>query len=444
MDITESGFQTPASKKRKALGSPSLPPASQPTMSPSTYKNKSPLIATGIDPKFKTPIQIMSELRQYHPSLRVLQIKQTKNGDTPKDFNILQSEAKMKQVFGRNVKVTPPRSYHSADASKSKILVFKGVSINITVNYFKELLDFNKITHAEAERVKSKRTGRDLPFIKLKCDDPEQAEALILGGCICQKTGIIFKVEEFRITSSIQQCFKCQGFGQKAQNCTKKQKCVVCGEAHSHKSFPNKDQKTPKCANCRGPHIANYRGCPAYKDQAFGQHVVQNQISYASIVKQASPPPPSNTFNFTAEQIVSLVTNVVLQIAQPQLCTKSLPEKQVQAKSDLSKQIAETVKKCLDLNFAGKELFESIISRPAPPPAPFVFSSTLVEKKKAPLLKASTVLNKAVPPLVMPSSNSTKSSKAPSLGPQCKSSSKLSPPQNKTSSTKPSPNKPST
>ena len=41
----------------------------------------------------------MSELRQYHPNLRVLQVKQTKNGwifigDTPKDFAILQSEAK--------------------------------------------------------------------------------------------------------------------------------------------------------------------------------------------------------------------------------------------------------------------------------------------------------------------------------------------------------------
>ena len=101
-------------------------------------------------------------------------------------------------------------------------------------------------------------------------------------------------------------------------------------------------------------------------------------------------------------------------------------------------------KKCLGVNIAGKDVFESIISRPAPPPpAPFVFSSTLVEKKKAPPLKASTILNKATPPLVTPSSNSTKSTKAPSLGPQRKSSSKLSPPQHKTS-TKPSPNKPST
>ena len=182
---------------------------------------------------------------------------------------------------------------------------------------------------------------------------------------------------------------------------------------------------------------------PGYMDQAFRQ---QNQISYAFIVKQASPPPPSNIFNFTAEQIVSLVTNVVLQIAQPQLYTKNLPEKQVQAKSYLSKQIAETAKKCLGVNIAGKDVFESIISRPAPPPpAPFVFSSMLVEKKKAPLLKASTVLNKAVPPLVTPSSNTTKTTKAPSLGPQRKSSLKLSPQQqNKTSSTKPSPNKPTT
>ena len=252
MDITEGSFQTPASKKRNALGSPSLPLARQPTTAPSNYKNKTPLIATGIDPKFNMPIKIMSELRQYHPNLRVLQIKQTKNGwmfigDTPKDFAILQSEPKMQQVFRKKVKMSLPKSYHSADAKKDKILVFKGVSNNISLEDFKELLDFNKITHAEAERMKSKRTGRDLPFKKIKCDHPKQAEALISGGLICQKTGIIFMVEEFRMTPSIQQCFKCQGFGHKAQNCAKKQKCVVCGEAHSHKNCPNKDKNPKMC-----------------------------------------------------------------------------------------------------------------------------------------------------------------------------------------------------
>ena len=55
----------------------------------------------------------------------------------------------------------------------------KGVSSSITLEDFKELLDLNKITHAEAERMTSKRTGTDLPFIKIKCDNPKQAEALI-------------------------------------------------------------------------------------------------------------------------------------------------------------------------------------------------------------------------------------------------------------------------
>ena len=264
---------------------------------------------------------------------------------------LLQShlEMKMKQVFGPKVKVSLPKSYHSADTSKSKFLVFKGVSINITI---------------KISRMKSKSTGKDLPFIKIKSDDPKQAEALISGGLVCQKSGIIFRVEEFKTTPSILQCFNCQGFRHKEPNCTKNEKCVVCGEAHSHENCPKKEKRKSKSANCRGPHVANNRGCPAYKDQAFRQNVVQRQVSYATILTHASPPPPNNTFNFSAEQIVSLVTNVVIQIAQPQLCTKNLPEKQVQVKSDLSKQTAETAKNalgsiskartCFSLSFQGE------------------------------------------------------------------------------------------
>ena len=101
----------------------------------------------------------MSELRQYHPNLSVFQIKQTKNSwifiiDAPKKFAILQNEPKRQQIFGGKVKVSLSKSYHSADVKKEKILVFKGVSSNITLDDFKKLLDFNKITHAEAVRMK--------------------------------------------------------------------------------------------------------------------------------------------------------------------------------------------------------------------------------------------------------------------------------------------------
>ena len=109
MDITEGSFQTPVSKKRKASESPSLPPTSQPTTPPSTYKNRTPLITMDIDLKFNKSIQIMSELRQYHPSLRVFQIKQSQKGwifigDTPKDFAILQSETKISKFSDRKLR----------------------------------------------------------------------------------------------------------------------------------------------------------------------------------------------------------------------------------------------------------------------------------------------------------------------------------------------------
>ena len=111
MHITdpESSFQIPASRKRKTSSSPSLPPANQPSKPPNSYQNRTLLIATGIDLKCNTQIRIMSELRQYHPNLRIFRIKHTQNGwifvgDAPKDFAILQSEPEMQKVFGKTLR----------------------------------------------------------------------------------------------------------------------------------------------------------------------------------------------------------------------------------------------------------------------------------------------------------------------------------------------------
>ena len=53
----------------------------------------------------------------------------------------------MQQVFEKNVEVSLPKSYDSADTTKGKSLVFKGVSNNVTIDDFKDLPDCNKITH---------------------------------------------------------------------------------------------------------------------------------------------------------------------------------------------------------------------------------------------------------------------------------------------------------
>ena len=140
----------------------------------------------------------------------------------------------------------------------------KGVPTDITESELKEFLDINKTSYAKAERLKSQKDGRILTIFQLDISDPDETEALLSQNLACNITGIVYQ-EEFRKPLSVMQCFNCQSLGHSAKNCRSKQECLICGDSHSHKGCPNKEARKPKCANCKGPHVASYKGCPAYK-----------------------------------------------------------------------------------------------------------------------------------------------------------------------------------
>ena len=279
-------------KKRKADGSPQLnsPPGANtasPTSTParpkpSSFKNVIPVILSDVDPKLCTKVKLMSELKQFHPHIKVSKVLEKKNhsfliiGDTPRDVAILQSETKMKACLGQNVKISLPKAYQSTQPKKT--LVVKGVPAEVSEQEFKEFLDLNKVNYAKAERLISRKDGRVLEIFKLEIKDDTEAEALISENLTCPVTGIIYRVEEFRTPISVQQCYNCQCFGHTAKTCRSNTKCLICGEAHHHKGCPNRETKQAKCANCKGPHVASYKGCPAYKKQAFRQRGGQPKI----------------------------------------------------------------------------------------------------------------------------------------------------------------------
>ena len=191
-------------------------------------------------------------------------------------------------------------------------------------------------------------------------------------------------MEEFPSPISVTQCYNCQSFGHSAKNCRSKQKCLTCGESHPHKGCPNKEAKKPKCANCKGPHVASYKGCPEYKKQAFRQHVVNNQKSYAAIVGQNTLPQPktNQTFPFITKQFTKFVANVVIQIAQPQVCYPNPKQNMLDLKSSMCRKISNAAKTILSVDVTGKDtclnpLVLSVLP-PPPPPKPFTFTSTKV------------------------------------------------------------------
>ena len=164
--------------------------------------------------------------------------------------------------------------------------------------------------------LKSKKDGRVLPIFQLELSDSAEAEALLSQNLMCNITGIVYKVKEFHQHVSVRQCFNCQCFRHSAQNCKSKQKCVICGENYSHKGCPKKEAKQPKWQTVRGHMLHLKRGVLNIKKQAFRQHVVNNQKTYAAAVSQKShPQPKTQTFQFTAEQLTKFVANVAIQIA---------------------------------------------------------------------------------------------------------------------------------
>ena len=113
----------------------------------------------------------------------------------------------MKACFGKNLKISLPRAYQNKD--KRKTLVVNGVPTEFTTDEFKQVLDHNKIKHAKAERMKSKRDGRILQMFQIELSDPAEVEAIISSNITCPQTGIILKVEELRAPILVQQCYNC-------------------------------------------------------------------------------------------------------------------------------------------------------------------------------------------------------------------------------------------
>ena len=122
---------------------------------------------------------------------------------------------------------------------------------------------------------------------------------------------------------------------------------------------PNREARKPKCANCKGPHVASYKGCPEYKKQAFGQHLVSKQKMYASVINQNSLPQPktnSETFTFTTEQLTKFVANVHGYTNPP--TTGLLPKTKkdtLDLKSGMCHKVSYVVKTILNVAITGKK-----------------------------------------------------------------------------------------
>src|SRR5215468_8413733 len=78
---------------------------------------------------------------------------------------------------------------------------------------------------------------------------------------ICERLrleGRYHAAERYAPQCQIKQCFNCQGYGHRANACTKNLKCGKCGQEHETRTCS--ESKT-RCANCEGEHTAWHHEC---------------------------------------------------------------------------------------------------------------------------------------------------------------------------------------
>ena len=99
------------------------------------------------------------------------------------------------------------------------------------------------------------------------------------------------------------------------------------------------------------------KGVQHTKKQAFRQHVVDSQKSYASILRQnsAPPQPQDKAFIFSVEQLIKFVANVAIPVAQPQVCHANPNKDAIDKKSSLCRRVSEVAKNHLGVNITGRD-----------------------------------------------------------------------------------------
>lgn len=123
--------------------------------------------------------------------------------------------------------------------------------------------------------------------------------------------GLSVKIESLKNNTKNNQCRNCQLFGHGQTHCKAPPRCLKCGSNH-HTMTCNKPRDVPAtCANCAGPHPANYRGCPKHPENIQNRKKQQaqtnalSQSTYASATAAKSSNPPQHATTATRQQTIN-------------------------------------------------------------------------------------------------------------------------------------------
>lgn len=153
-------------------------------------------------------------------------------------------------------------------------ICIRGIPVYTEPSVIINALKDKGFTANRAAMLRNRQTGMPMPIYMVNVLPRENFEEIFKITEICY---ISVTVEHFRGAGLVKQCRRCQCFGHASEICRLTPKCVKCAQDHLTKECPHQNKINPTCANCRGPHVASYRGCPRNPENIQKKNYNANQ-----------------------------------------------------------------------------------------------------------------------------------------------------------------------
>lgn len=326
--IDEDGFQTVSSnrKGRKLAGRPK--PASGPMP-----KRPAPLVLEGASETDQAnPIRLKHLIAGGAELVRTT--TRTKAGTVLIFPRAEEDSAKLLALpltEGLRLRETKTRAARAAGHPPTVVVI--GVHPSMEDEELSEETD-RKCTRIVSSQLNGARTWK----VKMQCMSDADRQTLIKSGIAVGLQH--YKCVDYKHSSPVTQCFKCQGFDHISTACDKQSVCRRCGGSHSSKDCT--DTGAICCGNCGGPHSASDYSCPVYKRKIVAKD--STALSYASAVKKGG----------------DMVECVRLACVLAKSLTLTLRDRmRVEiCESDICKDVAETVSEMYRVHLRGEYVYD--------------------------------------------------------------------------------------
>ncbi|GFU10760.1 uncharacterized protein TNCV_2387651 [Trichonephila clavipes] len=207
--------------------------------------------------------------------------------------DVTQPQPKIKPIF---MKITPDynlilqeihRTHPTAKNTHMKgplKLVIKGLPEDVEPEDVKKDLTSKGINVEKVAQLKKFAAKARLPLFLIEITRDDNVND------IYQVRSVLYmqiKLDPFRKSNRVTQCYNCNNFHHASQNCHMKTRCLKCGENHRTGECSIKDKiENPLCINCNATgHMASSTECPLFPKPRKGTGKTAKETKPTKILK---------------------------------------------------------------------------------------------------------------------------------------------------------------